>query len=240
MPSVRPPLPPFVELGFYSEHLRPKDFLLSVAALLAERGGRAESYHVHRGRGIVGSKSVSEHERVRFPLDSLAGLSELRDDLLISVEMSNALSYENGRFTTITRVIDEVDSSASLVAVLGSGTDFEGPKAAKFGKAGREVKEIFLSIVRATEPSFATITVDWPIASPRAIQGSVKAEADYSDYFVAESFLGAAAIDELSALEGSVRIADGLLVLTTGCFGGRDWNRSAAAASFARAISRRR
>lgn len=240
MPAARPPLPPFVELGFYSEHLRPDDLLLSVATVLAERGGRTESYHVHRGRGIVGTKSVSEHERVRVPLESLAGLSELRDDLLISVEMSNALSYDNGRFTTITRVIDEVDSSASLVAVLGSGTDFEGPKAAKFGKAGREVKEIFLSIVRATESSFATITVDWPIASPQAIQGDIAAVGDYSDYFVAQSFVGAAAIAELSTLAGSVRIDDGVLVLTTGCFGGRNGNRSAAAASFARAISRRR
>jgi hypothetical protein len=228
-----------VELGFYSDHLRPEALLLSVTAALAERGGHVESCHVHRGRGELGSNSVTEHERVRLPLDNLAGVDELRGDLLISVEMSNALKYDNGHYTTVTRVIDRVDPSASLVAVLGSGANFEGPKAAKFGKAGRELKEVFLSIVRATEPSFATLTVDWPIVSARAIQESGKATADYSDYFLAERFVGAAAIEELSTLEDSVRTDDGVLVLTTGCFGGHGGDRSEAAASFARAVSRR-
>jgi hypothetical protein len=238
--ALRPPSPPFVELGFYSEHLRPEDLLSAVATALLERGGQVESCHVHKGRAAVGSMSISDYERVRIPLNSLDGVSGETADLLISIELSNVLKYDKGRYTSVTRVIDRVEPSAALVAVLGSGTAFEGARSAKLGKAGTELNEVFAHVIRLVKPTYATITVDWPIVSHRAIRENPKKVADYADFFVAASFVGRPVIDELSTLSGSSQLDDGVLVLTTSCFGGTGANRTLAGAAFVKATSRRR
>jgi hypothetical protein len=229
-----PPSPPFVELGIYSHSHEPDQLLLDVAQELVDSGAEVLSCHVHAGLAGIVPESVSERDREERKIGSLADVDQLGVDRLISVEVSRVFPYEKkSRHTIITRVVDPADRNASLVAVLATGTAFEGAAASRFGPEGRQVFSVFSRLVERIEPDYATLTVDWPIVSPSSLAANRSAVGDYRDFYLARSYVGSDSIERVrSGTDGTIT-EKGILVATSRCFGGSERHAIEAAAVFA-------
>lgn len=249
MTKSRPPSPPFVELSFYAHDRPERELLGNVASHLAARGATST------GRALVHS-GVGREEPFGGPTDSVAravAVPELSADALdavegrlVEIEVAGAFRYDRQRHARVTfqRVDkDHVGQDRHPVTVWASGDGFSGPPTATTRRAGKEVREVFDDLVEAVRPSYAAITVAFPLLSPKGMAADLRTAAYYGDFFLSGGYVGEEALAEVQraavAAGCSVApLADGVVVMSYAPFGGsgvRDYDLGAV---FGRAVAR--
>ena len=229
--SLRPPAPPFDELGFYFADRDDHQALRSVVEALVEQGGSFHgTAHVHAGPDASAPfGGPTDFEQVPVRVASPGDLDRLRDEgrRVVSVDMAGLPPTGDGTYAIVTfgRVPDADAAGRHPVQVWVSGDEinlFSNDPSYRAGRAAAlEVARLFEALVGRLDPSYAAITCEWPLATPERFAAELATRGDHPDFFLSTAFAGDAGVRAVHEAVGEAAraVPNGVLVWTSVEFG---------------------
>ena len=211
------------ELSFWYDDRGEEQALCEVVEALltfadARLNGRAR---VHQGEeATLPFRGQADLARSEVVADSLADVLRLaQEDFTRVVEVSLRDVVDFVSDLSVEVIIDslmsvEIAEAHPITILLPDDDLFDPGRAGREGDAWRETRELFRLIIEVTSPAYAGIFNEFTMPTPQALLDAD--DSLFREFWVAESLIGTAAIEEISALaSGSERVHGGLVVRAT-------------------------
>lgn len=206
--------PPFLEFGFWFEERPDREVLIDVAQAVLTLGGTwgAKSF-VHSEsdtrRAFAGTTDFpTSAQAIVGSLDS----HETDKQRLVAVEMFEP----GGGHAVVTFGRTEVPVfEGHTVQLWLSGDEFHGGLRRPAPEGVRKV-DLFREVVELLDPSYAAISLDWPLATPQGFLNPASA-GGFRDFYFSERFGGPAAIERIlgSCASAAQGVVGGVIVMTS-------------------------
>jgi hypothetical protein len=229
----RPPTPPYLDLSFYYSNIAESDAFASLAMSLLARDARFIEASVIQGSGSrarhCGRDVLTSADTVLPITSEEAILNALRnpDTKVSRLTVERALPHTPGVEEHLTYIPLQTENAIRedqhpiVLVAEGDAWDFDSadPHAEQKHRracwAGREAYELLRALTMETRPAYAAIAVERTVESPADLRDAPEEATAFSDFFVADGYVGGDAIDDIRRLFDGAHIeewADGIYV----------------------------
>ncbi|HEY3290024.1 MAG TPA: hypothetical protein VGK87_07860, partial [Anaerolineae bacterium] len=199
---MRNPNPPFLELNFYLSEIDEQKALIQLVETLTKSGAKfVGEGRAHYGENIGGQRFASITDEILnvVPIANLSDMQRMlnsENSRLVQVNMESASGITQGVAEIVTYVSISEDASQKdnhPVAVWTDGSLFSR-RANAAGQnrpslEGKRIYEKFREILSSLRPSYAAITVSWPLECPTDLSIDPRTSA-FRNFYISRRFIG--------------------------------------------------
>lgn len=223
---MKEPMGELLHLSFYLHDQTPSGALIAVVEAMIRDG--ADFAGIARGcktsnktqEYFVPKARIYRNEQVRIEsMKELHSWLSSPDIQILEILMKNASDTNKDEYVVVT--YENISESAAQqdvppVSILSTGDLFSLARLplsdsnkymAQSKKAGKKVYTRLKAIVEAINPSYASITIEWPLESPSDLRTDPRSLA-FRDFYIKESFIGTTQIDLFKNLYNGAYIED--------------------------------
>jgi hypothetical protein len=230
---MRNPNPPFLELSFYSAGMNEKKLLLRFVEVLTQSGAKFTGEgRAHHGDKISGQNfaSITDKTLESVPITDLSDMQRLMDGdncRLIQVYMELATGIRRDVAEIVTYVSISNAATPNDHHPIGIWTDGDifskaqnTTEQCRSPKAGQQVYKKFRALVAALSPSYAAITVSWPLECPTDLSIDSRTSS-FRNFYISSKYIGAKRLRDIRDIFTNVYVedmAEGIYVSCTADF----------------------
>jgi hypothetical protein len=227
---MKRPEPPLLGLSFYFADISEADAFSRLVMALLHMGAKFTGHaSVHRGAGVRNrpfASTIDEPipEPVTLDISVMTQILTEPDIRVIEIYIDGAIGIARDTAEIISYV--SISSEASHtdrhpLAIWTEGWLFEGTFPKKYPKrsrkAGRQVYELFCSLIESEKPAYAAITTEIFLECPADLRRDPRSYA-FLDFFVSGKFLGTSNLTKIQKIfHGAYveEVGDGLYISCT-------------------------
>jgi hypothetical protein len=224
---------PFLEFNFYWADLSERDALFRLAQALWTLGARFRrggvSYSSESGDGVLSDRDIRDGD-----LANIADLEDLLTEPRVEVQrlyMEGATGTTQGVAEIITylSITEAVSSDHRPIAIWTEGHWLESwTQETKAGEQhartmGTRARKRFCALAETTQPSYAAITVEYPLLTPAQLRRMGPGYAFYN-FYVSGAYVGQASLATIQRLYEDAYVeplGDGLYISCSAHFNPR-------------------
>jgi len=228
---MRNPDPPYLEIGFYFQHLSGRDAFRTLTKSIVKdlHATPKEITILNSAENVLLRSSVSTLYSQR--VSSNTELWKLIEDdkrfaVKLAVEKGTKIVPDAREYVAVLPITSSTPgTNGNSVAIWIEGAAFSGPStqeapSSKVRSIGQKARAVFVSLVQRMNPTYAAITVAYGLESPCDLRDDPRTYAFRDFYLQAEQF-GAQVLQELRSRFPNADYEDlrsGLVVTTTKSF----------------------